>query len=333
MENNNRNWGNQSDRYQQDWDRNRNRNDRGYDQNQNYGDRGYNRDEYRDMRNVNYGDVYHGNVEQRERETNQAQGRGYGSEQGNREQYYGSGQYGQNYGSGYRETGNRNMNYESYRDQDYRRGYEGAYGYTSGNYDRDLDTSHQQGYYNDQNRRYQNQDYSDSNRNYEDRNRRTYDRNWWERTKDEVSSWFGDRNDDDRRRESDYRTRGEHHGKGPRGYKRSDERIMDDVCQRLYDDDYIDASDIEVKVEGADVILSGTVHNREEKRRAEDLAERISGVRNVENRLHVKHDDDKDRSDFRDRYTGTTDDITGIGRSSGTTNEIIRNEGNRDRNR
>ncbi|MBD0374310.1 MAG: hypothetical protein ICV51_01595 [Flavisolibacter sp.] len=48
----------------------------------------------------------------------------------------------------------------------------------------------------------------------------------------------------------------------------------------------------------------------------------------------MKHDDnDKDRSDFRNRYTGATDDTGGIGRSSGTTNEIIRNEGNRNRNR
>ena len=34
--------------------------------------------------------------------------------------------------------------------------------------------------------------------------------------------------------------------------------------------------------------LTGTVNNRNDKRRAEDLAESVSGVSNVENRLRVK---------------------------------------------
>jgi hypothetical protein len=77
-------------------------------------------------------------------------------------------------------------------------------------------------------------------------------------------------------------------GRGPKGYRRSDERIREDVNDRLGDDYYIDASDIEVTVSNTEVTLTGTVPSRNDKRRAEDIAESVSGVTNVENRLRVK---------------------------------------------
>ncbi len=80
---------------------------------------------------------------------------------------------------------------------------------------------------------------------------------------------------------------GEHRGRGPRGYQRSDERIREDVNDRLTDDPLLDASGIEVEVSGAEVTLSGTVQRREDKRRAEDVAERVSGVAHVQNNLRV----------------------------------------------
>ncbi len=111
-------------------------------------------------------------------------------------------------------------------------------------------------------------------------------RDWWDRTTDEVASWFGD-DDAQRRREVDKRT-GPHRGKGPKGYKRSDERIKDDVNDRLSDDSFIDASEIDVTCEDCEIVLTGAVDSKEEKRRAEDIAERVSGVKNVENRLKVR---------------------------------------------
>jgi osmotically-inducible protein OsmY len=119
----------------------------------------------------------------------------------------------------------------------------------------------------------------------DNRNRNSRDRGAWKKTRDEVSSWFGD-DEAERRREQDH-IRGEHSGKGPRGYQRSKERIHEDVCDRLTVDDRVDASEIDVSVEDNEVILSGTVTSKEEKRRAEDLAESIVGVRNVENRIKV----------------------------------------------
>lgn len=76
-------------------------------------------------------------------------------------------------------------------------------------------------------------------------------------------------------------------GVGPRNYRRSDERILEDINERLTDDHHINASDIGVKVEGGEVTLSGTVEDRAARRRAEDIAESVSGVGHVQNDLRV----------------------------------------------
>jgi len=116
------------------------------------------------------------------------------------------------------------------------------------------------------------------------------DRGFFERAGDEMASWFGD--DDAARRRMDAQqgdTGAQHHrGRGPRGYTRSDERIREDVNDRLTDDPYVDASDIEVSVSSCEVTLSGTVDDRRARRRAEDIAESVSGVRHVQNNLRVR---------------------------------------------
>lgn len=83
------------------------------------------------------------------------------------------------------------------------------------------------------------------------------------------------------------RSTGQFSGRGPRGYRRSDERIKEDVCQCLTDDHHIDASDIEVAVNDREVTLTGTVTSRMQKRHAEDLIERLPGVRDVINSIRV----------------------------------------------
>ncbi|WP_063776700.1 BON domain-containing protein [Microvirga massiliensis] len=110
------------------------------------------------------------------------------------------------------------------------------------------------------------------------------ERGFWDRASDEVSSWFGDEDAERRRRED---MRGEHRGRGPKNYTRSDDRIREDVNDRLSDDPLVDASEIEVQVSGCEVTLSGTVDSREAKRRAEDIAERVSAVKHVQNNLRV----------------------------------------------
>jgi len=81
---------------------------------------------------------------------------------------------------------------------------------------------------------------------------------------------------------------GGHSGKGPKGYVRSDERIREDVSDRLSDDDEVDASEITVTVSNGEVRLEGRVPDRHSKHRAEDIAESVSGVREVSNQLRAK---------------------------------------------
>jgi osmotically-inducible protein OsmY len=80
-------------------------------------------------------------------------------------------------------------------------------------------------------------------------------------------------------------------GRGPKGYKRSDERIREELSDRLMDDDNVDATEITVQVQGGEVTLTGTVPGRSHKRRAEDLAESVSGVSEVINNLRVSRQD------------------------------------------
>lgn len=79
-------------------------------------------------------------------------------------------------------------------------------------------------------------------------------------------------------------------GRGPQGYKRSDERIMEDVNERLTQHGQLDAFQINVQVKDGEVTLSGTVNNRQAKRLAEDIAESCSGVKEVQNQLRVKQE-------------------------------------------
>lgn len=77
-------------------------------------------------------------------------------------------------------------------------------------------------------------------------------------------------------------------GRGPKGYRRSDERIFEDVCDRLESHGRIDASEIEVSVEDAEVTLNGTVESRRTKRMAENVVDTVRGVYDVHNRLTLR---------------------------------------------
>jgi len=120
-----------------------------------------------------------------------------------------------------------------------------------------------------------------------DRDRSPWDRllhegrSFFERTREEVAGLLGGDGRQDRAADGDFR------GVGPRGYRRSDERIAEDVIDRLTEDPRLDASGIEVSVAGGEVTLSGQVRSRSDKRRAEDQADGVSGVTHVQNNLRV----------------------------------------------
>lgn len=240
-------------------------------------------------------------------------GSGYG--RGGRE----SERYGRESSSGGgRETGREGYwgrGWENERDDDTRESRYGSYGRSG------AERGYSEGMRDYSQQRYNyptgfrsNESYGNRSYDYDrDRYDRGEDRGWWDRASDAVASWFGDE-DAERRRQMDQQR--EHRGRGPKGYRRSDERIKEDVNDRLSDDYYIDASDVEVSVSNTEVTLTGTVNSREDKRRAEDIAESVSGVTNVENRLRVKQGR---YGDYSSSSTGSTmGTATGTGTSTGT---------------
>lgn len=77
-------------------------------------------------------------------------------------------------------------------------------------------------------------------------------------------------------------------GRGPRNYSRSDERILEDICERLWDADDVDASDVTVEVKDGEVSLRGNVEQRPIKHRIEDIADACGGVKDIHNEIRVQ---------------------------------------------
>jgi osmotically-inducible protein OsmY len=75
---------------------------------------------------------------------------------------------------------------------------------------------------------------------------------------------------------------------GPQDYQRSDERIREEVCERLTRHGQVDARQIAVTVENGEVVLSGSVHSRAMKRMAEDVVDDVAGVQDVQNLLKIE---------------------------------------------
>jgi hypothetical protein len=95
-------------------------------------------------------------------------------------------------------------------------------------------------------------------------------------------------------------------GRGPQGYKRSDERITEDINEEMTQDHELDASHISVETKNGEVVLKGTVSDRASKRRAEEIAESCSGVNDVQNQIRIKREDDSDSG--LDSSDGRNDD-------------------------
>lgn len=77
-------------------------------------------------------------------------------------------------------------------------------------------------------------------------------------------------------------------GIGPKGYVRPDERIKEDVCERLFKHPDIDASDVSVEAKQGVVVLAGTVIDRMTKHQIEDLVDNVIGVKDIENNITVR---------------------------------------------
>lgn len=109
----------------------------------------------------------------------------------------------------------------------------------------------------------------------------------------ERQSRYGDRKAHGGLSQQDYGHAGmseatSYRGRGPKNYTRSDERIREDLNERLTDSDDVDASNLTVEVSNGIATLKGSVDERWMKHRAEDLAESCSGVRDVDNQIRVQ---------------------------------------------
>lgn len=81
--------------------------------------------------------------------------------------------------------------------------------------------------------------------------------------------------------------RGPHYGKGPKGYRRADDRIREEICEIIARQGWVDASDVEVLVDAGVVRLAGTVLTRQDKRELENMIEHVHGVEDVCNELRL----------------------------------------------
>jgi hypothetical protein len=72
-----------------------------------------------------------------------------------------------------------------------------------------------------------------------------------------------------------------------RAYRRTDERIRDDVCERLAHSNAVDPTNITVEVRDGIVTLEGSVPLRPMRYALEDITARCLGVVDVDNRVRV----------------------------------------------
>jgi hypothetical protein len=176
--------------------------------------------------------------------------------------------------------GNYNRGYyQSNRDQDYYsgnwdQGYNQGRGYNQTNWNQGYN---QTGY----NRNFNQRNYSNQNRfnrgGYNPNYDYDYDNDYWDyNTNPNWTYW------------EYWYVPGPFMGIGPSGYQRSDERICDDIHNRMTQHGQLDASDIQVDVNNGEVTLNGNVPDRRQKRLAEDIADSVTGVTDVQNNLHIE---------------------------------------------
>jgi osmotically-inducible protein OsmY len=87
-----------------------------------------------------------------------------------------------------------------------------------------------------------------------------------------------ERNEEQRRQQT---------GRVKRGHRRPDETLAQEIREILTHDPELNATEIEVEVEGGAVTLTGVVDGSDAKLLAEELVETLAGVREVHNRLRV----------------------------------------------
>lgn len=105
----------------------------------------------------------------------------------------------------------------------------------------------------------------------------------------------------------------------PRGYKRTDERIYEEVCERLSNVPGLDPTDVSVEVKEGTVTLEGTIDSRYSKHAVENIADSVCGTKDVINHLRIRSHDHTTTSKAQP-FTTRHDS------SEKSTNSAVRNE-------
>lgn len=102
------------------------------------------------------------------------------------------------------------------------------------------------------------------------------------------NTWGGEQFRAERREEQGRRQT----NSGPRSRRKPDESLRQEIREILIADPELEATDIEVEVEGGAVTLRGAVVDSDARLLAEELVESLTGVREVHNRLRVEREED-----------------------------------------
>lgn len=76
--------------------------------------------------------------------------------------------------------------------------------------------------------------------------------------------------------------------RGPKGYQRSDERLQEEICERLMTRWDLDSSEVSVQVSQGEVTLEGVVPERRMRHEIENLVDDCHGVKDIDNRIRVQ---------------------------------------------
>jgi osmotically-inducible protein OsmY len=116
--------------------------------------------------------------------------------------------------------------------------------------------------------------------------------------------------------------------RGPKGYQRSDERLREDISERLMQSTHVDSSEVTVNVVSGKVTLEGTVPDRYMKHYIEDLVDACPGVQDIDNRVRV--DPMSGQSSSTLGTTGTTGtSTTGTSTTTGASTTGLGSNGGR----
>ena len=75
---------------------------------------------------------------------------------------------------------------------------------------------------------------------------------------------------------------------GPKNYQRSDERLKEQIIEKLMDNSSVDIGNLECDVKDGTVTLSGTVDTRSDRYEIENVVDDVWGVKDITNNIRVK---------------------------------------------